>query len=657
MVENMNRAERRRQQKRAGHKPADTGSKPSTGLTLDQTLDMALQHHAAGRLPNAERIYHQILQSDPDHPIALNFLGVIAHQMGKHDIAVNLLSKALTVKPDYADAHNNIGNAFKALGRRDDAVAGFQQAVAIEQDFAEAHLNLGNEFRELGRLDDAVASLEKALASKPGFADAHFNLGICFKELGRLDDAVSCYQKSLAIKPDFARAHNNLGTALRSLGIVDESLSCYQKAVAIDPEFAEAHYNLGNAYSDIDRVEEAVASYQRALAIRPGYAEALNNLGNAFMSLGNLAESLMCYRKALAIRPEFIDAHRQIASLKTFTEYDHDIKSMEDAFARPDLADEQRTHLAFGLGKAFEDLQKFEKAFEFFTTGNAIKRSGLDFSIDDVAAHFNYLKELFNKTLFDGLHAVGSSDETPIFILGMPRSGTTLIEQILASHPEIHGGGERYDLQRNIEAGFGKIGDAAFADNINQARPDQFSMAGDNYIRGIRDRFIGGRHITDKMPNNFQLIGMIRLMLPNAKIIHCCRDPLDTCLSIFKNLFTANGHYYAYDLADLGRYYSLYSDLMNHWHHILPGVIHDIRYEDMVLGQETQTRALIEFCELDWDEACLNFQKTDRPVHTTSSVQIRKPIYKDSIQSWKRYENRLSPLRAALPDSIARQNK
>jgi len=252
--------------------------------------------------------------------------------------------------------------------------------------------------------------------------------------------------------------------------------------------------------------------------------------------------------------------------------------------------------------------------------------------------------------LFDDRHAVGSSDETPIFILGMPRSGTTLIEQILASHPEIHGGGERYDLQRNIEAGFGKIGDAAFAVNINQASPDQFSMAGDNYVRGVRDRFIGGRYITDKMPNNFQLIGMIHLMLPNAKIIHCCRDPLDTCLSIFKNLFTADGHYYAYDLTELGRYYGLYGDLMNHWRDMLPGVIHDIHYEDLVMDQESETRALIEFFGLDWDDSCLEFQKTARPVHTTSSVQVRKPIYNDSIQSWKRYENRLSPLREALSE-------
>ena len=230
----------------------------------------------------------------------------------------------------------------------------------------------------------------------------------------------------------------------------------------------------------------------------------------------------------------------------------------------------------------------------------------------------------------------------------MPRSGTTLVEQILASHPKVHRAGELNYLHRVVTSRFTKIDDARFAESLNQASTGDFSGAGGEYIRMIRERADSAGFITDKMPLNFHLIGMIKLMLPNAKIIHCCRDPLDTCLSIFKNYFSFDGHYYAYDLDEIGRYYNLYRDLMRHWRHVLPGFIYDIQYENLVAEQEKQSRALLAYCGLEWDDACLEFHKTDRPVQTASSAQVRRPIYKDSVQSWKRYENQLAPLRDVL---------
>ncbi len=225
----------------------------------------------------------------------------------------------------------------------------------------------------------------------------------------------------------------------------------------------------------------------------------------------------------------------------------------------------------------------------------------------------------------------------------MPRSGTTLVEQILASHPDVYGGGELGDLKRIITSYFGMEDDTGFADKIRQTESEYFIGAGDEYVTSVRNHFNTDKFITDKMPGNFKFIGMIRLMLPNAKVIHCRRDPLDTCLSIFKNYFSKS-HYYAYDLTELGKYYNLYRDLMKHWHSVLPDFIYDIQYEDVVADQEKQSRALLEHCGLEWDDACLEFHRTDRPVMTASASQVRRPIYKDSVQSWKRYENWLAPL-------------
>ena len=729
-------------------KPAPSAG-PSRGpqtLTIQHALDLAQQHHTAGRLAQAKSIYQRILQSVPNQPVALHLLGVIAQQGGKNDIAVDLINKALAIKPDYAEAYFALGNALQNLRKLDQAVASYRKAVAVKPDFVEAYIvlgntlqelgkldeavasyrktlaiapefaevynNLGNVLQELGKLDEAVASYRRTLAIKPNYAEAHNNLGVVLQGLGKLDEAIASFRKALAIKPDYAEAHNNLGVALRGLGKLDEAVASYRKALAIAPDHAEAHSNLGNVLQNLGKLDEAVASHRKALTIAPGYAKAHNNLGIALQGLGKLDEAVASYHKALAIapdyaeahsnlgnvlqnlgkldeavashrkaltiapdyaeahnnlgvalrglgkldeavasfhqacviKPDFSKAHRGLALAKKFTEYDDDIKAMEDAYAMPNLGDREKIHLAFGLGKSFEDLRQYEKAFRFYQTGNAIKRGSYEFSIEIVENRFERVKKLFTKDLFGKLQAAGSSDETPIFVLGMLRSGTTLVEQILASHPNVYGAGELNYLNRIVTSCFRELDDPRFTESINQASIRDFSSAGGEYIGMIRDTADSAGFITDKMPYNFRLIGMIKLMLPKAKIIHCCRDPRDTCLSIFKNDFSDVGNYYAYDLGELGRYCNLYRELMKHWHSVLPGFIHDIHYEDVVADQEKQSRALLAYCGLEWDDACLEFYRTDRPVQTASAAQVRRPIYKDSVRLWKRYENQLTPL-------------
>jgi len=545
----MNRAEKRKQRKllakSAKRKKPLQSLDPAVGgqNNVNQlNLELAIEHHLAGRFVQAENIYQQILESDPNHPDALHLLGVIAQHKGRNDVAVELIQKALTFEPNYADAHYNLGNAFKDLGKFSEAATSYRAAIAI----------------------------------KPNFPDAHNNLGLVLQELGQLDEAVTSYQTALSFKPDLAMTHRNLGLALQELG----------------------------------RLSDAVASFRKAITFQPDYAE----------------------------------AYRNLSTNKKFSEYDDDIKAMEDVYALPGLSAEQKAHLAFGLGKSFEDLKQYEKSSQFYLTANAVKRSTYEFSINTVEKYVGLIKSIFTRELFRSHKSSGLSDETPVFILGMPRSGTTLVEQILSSHPKVFGAGELNALEEVIAPRFGKVDDIQFLDNLVKADTSQFIRAGEDYINLIRNSSKTADLITNKSPHNFLMIGMIKLILPNAKIIHCCRDSRDTCLSIFKNYFAGDGHCYAYDQVELGQYYNLYRDLMSHWHNVLPDFIHDMDYEKLVSEQEEKTRTLLDHMGLEWDDACLEFYKSERIVKTASAAQVRKPIHKGSVHSWKQYESSLKPL-------------
>jgi len=605
----MNRAETRRQRKLA-KKAAKNPRRGQPSLRTSQALNAAFQNYSAGHLLEAERICHEILGDEPDQPHALHLLGVIAMQSGRHEIANDFFGKTLAVAPDFAEAHYNLGNLRKETGMPAKAAVSFGQALTISPEFAEAHNNLGLVLQEMGKLDKASVSYRQAATIKPDFAEAHMNLGNVLCETGSLDEAVACYRRALVIRPGYAAAHNNLGNALDSLGRSGEAIERFGEALAINPDYAEAHYNLGLAFEHLGNFDAAAASYRRALGIDPDYAE----------------------------------AHMHLAMVRKFSEDDEDTAAMADTYAKASISDEQRMYIAFGLGKSFEDMGNYERAFEFFAAGNVLKRATFDFSITRVEERLSNLKRIFTESFFEQRSGHGTSDKTPIFILGMPRSGTTLVEQILASHPVVYGAGELPDLVEVVASAFCDIDDANLGNILSQASADQFRDAGLEYINRARAGAEPAEFISDKMPDNFNQIGMIKLMFPNATVIHCRRDPLDTCVSVFKNLFADGGLHYAYDLSELGRYYKFYLDLMDHWHAVLPGFIYDISYEDVVADQEMHSRALLAHCGLEWDQACLEFYKTDRPIRTASLVQVRQPIYNNSIRSWTRYETELAPL-------------
>ncbi len=644
---------------------------------IQQSINLGIQHHARGDLPKAEGIYREVLQIQPNQPVALHLLGLIAHQVGENNIAIDLIGKSLVIQPDDAEAHNNLGVVFSELNKLDEAITSYHKALAIKPDYSEAHFNLGNTLKDLGelekaaesfltalatepnnteihnnlgvvlnklnKLDEAAASFHNALAIQPDNAEAHNNLGVTLSEQDKQEEAIASFQNALAVNPDYAETHFNLGNALRKLNELDEATACFHNALAIKPNYAEAHNNLGDTLKDRNKLDEAVTHFHKALAIKPEYAEAQNNLGIAFQDMGMLEEAVAKYRKAIEINPDYSKAYKNLAYIKQHTKYDEEVQAMENKYSMPDIDDQQRMYLAFGLGKAFEDLCQYEKAFGYFADGNAIKRRSLKYSIDDTINFSKRVKEVFDTPLFAKHQSAGCDDRTPIFILGMPRSGTSLVEQILASHPQVYGAGELATLGQSYYSYFDKQSDVVFPDSIRQLDTVYFEQPGIEYIQALRKHSLGLPFITDKMPGNFKHIGLIKLMLPNAKVIHCRRDPADTCLSIFKTHFIDN-HEYSYDLGELAHYYNFYSDLMEHWNTVIPGFIYDVQYENMVADQTNQTVALLEHCNLKWDDACLDFHKTDRQVKTASAAQVRRPIYKNSVQLWKHYELQLAPL-------------
>ena len=516
-------------------------------------------------------------------------------------------------------------------------------------------LDKATKLHQTENLVQAEQVYRQVLSIDPRNVAALWRLGIVCHQSGRIDEGILLVNNAVSIQPDFADGHNSLGILLQEKGDLDGAVSCFQKALAINPALAEAHNNLGNAYLDQKEFERAIESFHKALAMKPDFAEVCYNLAKVYKRQGLIDEAKESYRKALAIRPDYAEAHRYLSRLRKYSGYDGHMREMDGLMAREGGTDYQRMHLAFALGKAYGDFGEYEKSFDYLLIGNRLKRKYIHYSTAETKAYFDTIKKVFDHSFVLQNLDRGNPDDTPVFILGMPRSGTSLVEQILASHPDVYGGGELDDFRQiTLRLTKSRLPEEAFAclpgDNGRIIK-----LIGPEYLKAIRRFSSGARFITDKMPHNFLLIGVILLALPKAKIIHCVRDPSDNCFSVFRNYFS-HEHNYAYDLEELGEYHLLYQDLMHYWHDVFPGMIYDISYEKLVSDQEGESRKLMTRCGLAWSESCLTFYKTPGAVSTMSAAEVRKPIYRDSVQLWKRYEKQLQPLTEVLSRSRNQEN-
>jgi len=561
-----------------------------------EQLVSLLEHYHAGRFNDAEKLTMHITQAFPKHQFAWKVLGAVLKQTGRVIDSLTAMQKSVQLSPQDAEAHYNLGITLLELGRLDDALASYTQATALKPDYAEAHSNLGVTLQELGRLDDALASYTQAIALKPDYAAAHYNLGITLQELGRLDDALASYNQAIALKPDHAAAHSNLGNTLKELGRLEDALASYNQAIALKPDYAEAHSNLGVTLKELGRLEDALASYNQAIALKPDYAE----------------------------------AHRMLTSMKKFDAEDEQYSKMQELYLSEDISEEQRCHFNFGLAKACEDLGNFEQAYTHYSEGNVLRKKLLNYNINQDIELFKQLKSSYPKIEKTSLELDKLSNNLmPIFIVGMPRSGTTLVEQIISSHSQVTGAGELK---------FAKQFGAAIATGITEVNNESLLDFRHNYLNKLQNVSNENLIMTDKMPQNFRYIGLLAAAFPEAKIIHVKRNPAAVCWANYKQYFAKKGLGYCYAIDDIISYHKLYENLMGFWTSTLSKRIYNLDYELLTVNQESETRQLIEYLGLDWDENCLSPENNTRSVATASNLQVRQKVYKGSSEQWKKYQ-------------------
>jgi tetratricopeptide (TPR) repeat protein len=625
-----------------------------------------------GRLDQAVRSYRRALDIRPDFAEAQLALADSLRILGQLDAAVASYRRALILVPDRADAHGNLGTALDGLGQVDAAVASYRQALEIEPDSAEMHSNLGIALLKLRQLPEALVHFRRALEFKPDLAAAHTNLGNAFRDLGQLDDAVACHRRALELQPDLAEAGINLGNVLRDLGQYDAATVSYRRVLEIDPHSALAHCDLGGALRDLGRLGEAETSFRQALRLKPDYAQAHSNLGVVLRLQNrmreaeascrharefdpNLAASIVLaaelhadsgqfeaaeqlFKRASEVEPNSGHAWAGIAGLRKMTV--NDVAWLTEAqrlVSRP-LPPRDEALLRYAMGKYFDDLQDYPQAFTNYRRANELAQ------LCTAKYDSEFLAQAVSRTIHrhdrqwmgDVAGKTGASAR-PVFVVGMPRSGTSLAEQILASHPAVFGAGELpYWSQAAAKYESSSI-DGATRDSL-------IGTFARDYLQLLKGLSPDAPRVVDKMPSNFLFLGLIHAALPGARIIHMRRNPIDTCLSIYFQNFDV-AHSYANDLADLAHYYSEYLRLMQHWSATLPkDVMMEVPYEGLIADPEAWSRKMVEFIGLPWDDGCLDFRRTNRAVVTRSRWQVRQSISKSSVERWRNYQDFIGPL-------------
>ena len=492
----------------------------------------------------------------------------------------------------------------------------------------------------------AVNLLRSVLEKDKEHFTANYSLGMLYHHSNRDDLAIRFLKKAVEARPDVFGAAINLGIIQRDEGFLAEAQVNLEKAVAIKPDSAIAHVTLGMLLMDRNQLDDALYEVEKGLQLDPDDHETYARLGLLMQIRGEPKKAASYYRKVIAFNPLDGTAHRSLAYVQRQTEYNDDIQRMEVAIRSPNAPHWDRMLLGYALGKVFDDLGRFDQAFNYLQNANRLQRKSFSYSIVNQKLFFDRHKAGLDQEFIHHCKGHGLDDQTPIFVVGMPRSGTSLVEQILASHPLAFGAGE-VEYSRFLVDVVEKTSQQPFPSGINGVPPEALAEAGRAYIEKLRFNAGSAERVIDKLPHNFLRIGLFAAVMPQAKIVLCERNPLDNCLSIYQNFF-GKEHGYASNLSELGQYYRLYQDLMDWWEKLLPGHFYRIKYEQLVSDTEAQVRQLLEYCELPFDENCLSFHKTRRHVKTPSASQVRQPVYQNSIARWKNYEKHLQPLREAL---------
>lgn len=649
------------------------------GASAKQIFEDAARALQADALANAETLLRTGLEKHPNDPNLLRLLGVSLAKQKRYSEAEERLLHVVRLAPQHSRAYEDLADAQLPQGKLEEAVETLRRCIKHDPKATRPQQRLAELLSIMGRSEESEHVFEQSLGAdptkraladamdlaqrgelaqaekiyrgllkkEPDNVDALRLLGVLCVKRERYDDAAAFFRRAVEIAPDFWKAWINLGTALSEQQRFDEAESAYRSALALQPKSLHTLERLGSNAMKAGQLDAAILWLNDSLAIGPNHFPSLLCLGHALKTLGKQDEAIEAYRRCAQAKPDFGEAYWSLANLKTFRFSDDEIATMalqlEGLADTPDDEDAEIS-FSFALGKAHEDQQDYAHAFEHYSRGNDKKRFKVSYDPIEFEQQNDRIIEVFNAEFFAQREGWGDQDDSPILILGLPRSGSTLLEQILASHSEVEGTAELHYLLRGAtEAGLNRADGIRYPQVMDVLEAHHVRGIGQEYIEHTQKHRTGAPYFTDKMPNNFAAIGFLHTILPNAKVIDARRHPLDSCLGTFKQLF-ANGQVFSYDLYDLAHYYTQYIRLMDHWDAVLPGKVLRVNYEDVTDDLETQSKRIAEHCGLQWQAAMLEFHKTERAVKTASSEQVRQPIYKSSVALWRRYEEHLSEL-------------
>lgn len=644
-------------------------------MNQNELFKAALSELQSGNAQVAAELCDQSLSSYPGDANFLCLAGKANLALKNFDIAETRIEDAIRLFPDFATAHETYGDLMLVQGMLSKAHTAFETAMRLDPmrvsihekiDRAkglgrggpagsatsvspermpfDAQIQRARDFESSGDLRSAEMIYREILTKQPDHIDAARLLAGIAAKNKRYRDAEVFLKMVVKKAPDYTRAWVELTNVQHELDKIDDAVSSARQVLRLAPDHAESHMVYASAIGTMGAHEEAIKAYQDAIAIAPEKAGAICGLAHHQKTIGRQDEAIASYRRAIAVKPDHAEAYWSLANLKTFRFEDEEVAAMQDLLDDKDLPGESRAQLHNALGLEFEARNDFSHAFENFEKCNAVRRQEESYDPVETESTYNRTIELFNADFFARNAGVAESAVSPIFVVGLPRSGSTLIEQILASHSQVDGTHELGDLSRAVQSvRREKSGRSRFPEALAEISLDDWRKIGEEYLSRTEIFRSGAPFFVDKNPNNFLYTGILRLALPNAKIINARRHPLDSCFGSFKQLF-ASGQPFTYDMTELAEYYLQYQRLMEHWHSVLPGFVLDVHYEEVVADLDSQVRRILDFCGLPFEEQCLRFHETDRAIKTASSEQVRRPIYLSSVNLWRNYEAHIEEL-------------
>ena len=604
------------------------------------------------RLAEAEAQLSFALDMQPDFPQLHEDLGSVMAMQSQFDEAIAAFETAIRLQPALPTAKRKLAQALIAAGRGDEADEALREYV--DDDPERTAIVEGTQLTKEGKVDEAIAVFQDVLRKHPNSVNAMHQLaGVFWRDKQRPDDAEALLRRAVKIAPDFGRAWMTLGALQMDRNRYVDAIDAFTSATRLEPHNADAWSSLGHASGRAMLPADAIKAYEKSLSLDEKRPSVLASYAWELKTVGDQAAALEAYRKAVKIRPRFGPAYWSMANLKIFKFEDEEIDTMLEQVEKDGLTDIEDVHFRFALGKAMEDKKDYDRAWHFYHTGNQKQR----FSVDHDPVHFerrmDAIRAVFDQPLLQQRAGAGYQPARPIFIVGLPRSGSTLVEQILASHSQVEGTSELPTLGRIVESiGRYRTDGVSYPDAVPDLRDKDLRAYGRQYIdESRRYRETELPFFTDKLPNNFPMLGFVRLIMPNAIFINARRHPFDSCLGAYKQLF-GQGQNFTYDMLDLAHYYKQYVAIINHWHEVMPGRVLDVHYEETVTDLEGQVRRILEHCGLPFEEQCLRYYETDRAVKTASSEQVRQPIYTSALGKWRRYEKHLGLWQEQLGDII-----